>query len=836
MKKSLKKQSSNTEKNVKSKNKVAHIRNAIPVSFDNETNLFVDEKGHYIKMVRVQGINLFGFKKEDQDSYINALRGIFSNTIGKAQIYSYEVPADVDGYAEDYEYAKQQLNLTNPQDSIKYEILSKNQARLVNTSITRELVDRIFLVILKDTDLQRLQQKVNEVISALGAYNKCTELSTLEIIAVIYDYYNPRSSQMGNIFDNAKLDDLNVMDYIYPDYLSFANIGVYKKVVNVNNVYCRTKYYSQALGSGEIFFAFLSYMATLIDVDFSLHWEPGETEEVKKCLNKSFKNSQKNMDNSKDATSQKTAQQEAQKTSEMLDSFISEGDTGLYFSVCIRLKSDTIESLDELTKQVDKRLSTLNIRMRDGVFQPLELFNLSAPICWNELPAYMQLCNTHTLANGYPFVFETLYDHVPVYSRNDDLITHMPPIYVGNTIDTGGVVFYDNFTKEKDRTNYNEFIVGNSGMGKTFFLMGLIRSRLALGYKQFIIDVEGKELNKLTKRYGGTNINCGNGDRGRINPLQLRFNIPDDDTGEGKIPLNQIKPLAEHLRFLRTFFDSYKGDYTNDIALLEDTTIEEALETIYERHGITFETTAQYVVDNFKSEDYPIMSELYDELQNKLNLAKNENPRIPEKISRIEKCVAFIRPLALGADSSIFNGCTNVDIDADIVNFDISSINNNMKNRVLKTQYFNVLSFIWTEIISNMDKRRIQIYADEFSVIMDPRYMDIMIYFGTIIKRARKYYGGLTTATQMIQDVLKESVKDQGQAIIEQSTYQFFFGLGAQGTEYFKNTNLIPESEIDFISRAQLGQCYAKIGSQTAMRVHVTPDDETLEEFESMKS
>lgn len=96
-----------------------------------------------------------------------------------------------------------------------------------------------------------------------------------------------------------------------------------------------------------------------------------------------------------------------------------------------------------------------------------------------------------------------LYDSTQ-YSQD----VHYPPVYIGNTIQTNGVVFYDNFTKKDDRSNYNEFVIGNSGMGKTFFLMWLIYNRCGLGYKQYILDVEGKELNKLTYELGGANIDC----------------------------------------------------------------------------------------------------------------------------------------------------------------------------------------------------------------------------------------------------------------------------------------------------------------------------------------
>ena len=95
-------------------------------------------------------------------------------------------------------------------------------------------------------------------------------------------------------------------------------------------------------------------------------------------------------------------------------------------------------------------------------------------------------------------------------------------------------------------------------MGKTLFLMWLIKERYGLGYKQFIIDIEGKELHRLVHVLGGENINYSDGRSGLINPLQIRLNVPESEKDNEKTPLTEIFPLSEHIRFLRSFFDAYQ--------------------------------------------------------------------------------------------------------------------------------------------------------------------------------------------------------------------------------------------------------------------------------------
>ena len=73
-----------------------------------------------------------------------------------------------------------------------------------------------------------------------------------------------------------------------------------------------------------------------------------------------------------------------------------------------------------------------------------------------------------------------------------------------------------------------------------------------------------------------------------------------------------------------------------------------------------------------------------------------------------------------------------------MINFNISGLQDNTSSRILITQYYNILSYIWTEVVSDMEDIRKQIYADEFGVIMDPELGGVMKYFNSIIRRDRK--------------------------------------------------------------------------------------------------
>lgn len=824
--KKKKKNQKDTPKSEKINLKKIDIHNIIPFAHDDEKHMFKDKDGNYLMMVRTVGTNLFGFKDSDKMAYINAFSRVFNRSIGEGQLYSYMIGADVDSYVADFQYFKDNLNMDDDRDVIRYDILDEAQKRLKYTALTKELVDRCFVFILKGKDIFQLEQRCKEIVSALGSYQKTFILDFTDTFLVLYNYYHPQQSKMFT--EMAKEAD-DIIDFLCPTRIGLVDTG-YKQCVELDGIYCRTKYLRD-YKKGAIF-ALMSYLATAGDIDFSMHFKPAQSDVLTKAMDKKLNNIEKNMQKAKEASTQAKLQSEYAETQEMVNKVSADGDEPVDFAVFLRIKGTDIKTVRDISKDLDDTFASFGLRFDDGVFEPLEMFNLSAPICYDyyRKDSFCKTTQVPALAWMYPFVFEALYDSTPLNNH-----VNYPPVYIGNTIQTNGVVFYDNFTKKDDRSNYNEFVVGKSGMGKTFYMMWLIYNRCGLGYKQYVIDVEGKELNKLTYYLGGVNIDCSNGEKGRINPLHIRFNVPDSDTGDGKVPLSEIYPMEQHIRFLRSFLNAYKGD-SDEIGILHNNLIEKAIIEVYKNVGIDFKTDAEYISNNFKNEDYPIFSDVYDMIAKWLKeLQIENNNQDSAEIERYKVCLAFLEPIAYGADANLFNGHTNVDLSSNLINFNISALQDNTGSRVLATQYYNILSYIWTDIISDSGNNRKQLYADEFSVIMDPRYLDIMMYFQTVIKRVRKYMAGFTSATQQVSDVLKDSVREQGEAIIENSVYQFFFGLGTEGIEYFKKTNLIPESEQEFVQFANIGECYAKIGTSTAMRIHIQISDNAFNIFRSLK-
>ena len=99
-----------------------------------------------------------------------------------------------------------------------------------------------------------------------------------------------------------------------------------------------------------------------------------------------------------------------------------EGSTPIYFLVSIRIAADSPELLKERCKDVDNLATQLNIKFREGMHRPMEMFNLSSPLCLNQVPEYNQLTTVDTLGYMYPFTHEALYDSTVRRDNNQNVI------------------------------------------------------------------------------------------------------------------------------------------------------------------------------------------------------------------------------------------------------------------------------------------------------------------------------------------------------------------------------------------------------------------------------
>ncbi len=360
------------------------------------------------------------------------------------------------------------------------------------------------------------------------------------------------------------------------------------------------------------------------------------------------------------------------------------------FGLYITVPADTLDQLNQLTKEVDSVLSSLLIVARQATLEMEEGFKSTLPLFYDKLSVWRNM-DTTSLATTFPFATASL-------TRNEGIMYGM------NEHD-GSLIIFDRFTLE----NANSVILGKSGGGKSF-LVKLEASRLLMmGSDVIIIDPEN-EYEKLTKSMGGEFIVFSNSSQFKINP----FDLEKTNAGPDELS-NKILDLHSLMKVIMS-----------DLTPSQDALLDRALVLTYKEKGITQD------VETFKNEP-PLLEDLY-----KVFIGM-ETAEGKEMADRLEKFVS-------GSAAGIFNQRSNFDIKNPFTVFGIRDLEENLRPVAM----YVVLDYIWNRVRRD-PKRRILIVDEAWYLI---KQKDSGAYLHSFAKRARKYKLGLTTITQDVEDFL----------------------------------------------------------------------------------
>lgn len=765
----------------------------------------IKSTGEYIGAVMIQPVNIFGLRYEDQKRYLDTLDIIAnSKKLNAYQIYCSETGTDTKQYINVLSDKQQDFG-TDENGMRKFQILEEEKDTVTRQSYNKNLVSKYFYMIIKNENLDLLKQQLRDALYMFKTSFSADIVSYEDLLKTIYRYFNPFRSTYESL-RTKDIESLRIEDLVAPVSCMETKHKL-SQYMYIDKAYCKTyvAYAYPQLPS----FAWLSYLTSFRGVDFSCHVKDCDNSQLIKSYDKQYDNLQKNFDKEKHESDREKIRQDMDSVTMMIQSLTQGTKKAVSYVVTLRLEADTMEELDALEDALLAETASFDVLLRQGFFDQEALFKSTAPIGMNYISEYEKDIVSNTISFGFPYVFDSLND--PGQS-----------ILIGQSKSSGGPIFYNHLVKTKSRTNSNEIAFGLSGSGKTYFLMDLIYHRHARDLKQIIIDLEGKQMNKLTSHLGGEVVNCSTGHGGIINPLQVRITIDDDEDGD-KIPLNKIYPLASHIQYLRTFFQLY---FTG-LDRLMLSTIENAIEILYDNWGITYDTTALDLID-YKAHDYPIMSDLLTVMDRMLKDCDQSNK---EKLNRIESVRDFVKRLSVGADSVLFNGYTNVDLTNDTICFVLAGLQ--MKDAtILRTQYYNILTYILTEVISGKFTNWLQIYADEVHLLMSKDLPEVMVFLRQLIKIIRKYNGGLTLSTQDISDVMHPDLALYGEALLSNSNYKFYFKQSSKSVQYMLSNNMIAESDTKFLQYAELGQAYLDCGDN-AFQIEIVLSEEVKDLFDS---
>ncbi len=297
------------------------------------------------------------------------------------------------------------------------------------------------------------------------------------------------------------------------------------------------------------------------------------------------------------------------------------------------------------------------------------------------------------------------------------------------------------------------------------------------GTEVIIVDPEG-EYELLSQTLGGENLSFTPSSPIKLNPFDLSGLYEE---GENELGL-KILSLFGLLKII-----------TGNLDPAHDAILDRALVETYRQKGITTDPATQ-------TKQPPLMEDLYK------TLLGMEDQNAKELALRLEK---FIK----GSLAGIFNQQSNFDIKNSFTVFSLKGLEEELRPIAMHI----VLDFVWTKIRKSLKKRLL--ILDEAWYMM--KYEDSASYVYGIAKRARKYYLGLTTATQDVEDFLST---DYGKAVLTNSSIQMLLKQGTAEVDLIAKTFYLSEGEKELLISADIGEGLFFAGqNHVAMKVIAAP-------------
>ena len=297
-----------------------------------------------------------------------------------------------------------------------------------------------------------------------------------------------------------------------------------------------------------------------------------------------------------------------------------------------------------------------------------------------------------------------------------------------------------------------------------------------------IIDPED-EYRKLAAQVGGTYIDFSFSSPNRINPFELP-QLAEPDENE----------LAMKIISLHSLLKIMMGDMTPQ----EEAILDRALVMTYQMKGINRDPATH-------SLEPPLMEDLYKAL------VGMEEAVARGLADRLEKYVK-------GSFQGIFSQKSNVNFDNKLTVFGIK----NLQDELRPTAIFIILDYIWTKVKRDL-KRRLLV-VDEAWYLMKSEDSATFLY--SIAKRARKYFLGLTTITQDVEDFI---ASDHGKAIVTNSSIQVLMKQSTSAIDKLAQVFFLSQGERHLLLTAEVGEALFFAGqNHVAMRVVASPEEHEL--------
>ena len=372
----------------------------------------------------------------------------------------------------------------------------------------------------------------------------------------------------------------------------------------------------------------------------------------------------------------------------------------------ISIYADNSDELDKVESEIKSIMESKLVYVKPALFQQEQGFRSILPIAKDELSVHSKI-NSSPLSSLFPFIsFDLTSDKGILYGINRH---------------NSSLVLFDRFSLE----NYNSVSLAKSGSGKSYTTKLEILRTLMFDAEVLVIDPEN-EYQYMAEAVGGRYFNISLNSDHHINPFELP--LPGEDESSAAVLRSQIINLVGLFRIMM-----------GGLSAEEDAIIDRAITETYALKDITADS-------DFKNVEPPLLSDF------ELVVGGMEGGEsLAQRLSKYTR----------GTWSNFINRPSNIDINKKFVVFSIRDMEDELKPVAM----YIVTHYIWNAIRREIKKRLLVI--DEAWWMMKSE--DTASFLLSLAKRGRKYFLGLATITQDVDDFLKSPY---GTPIISNSSIQ----------------------------------------------------------------
>jgi conjugal transfer ATP-binding protein TraC len=406
----------------------------------------------------------------------------------------------------------------------------------------------------------------------------------------------------------------------------------------------------------------------------------------------------------------------------------------------ITIYANSHEELDKVEGEVRGILDSKLVYTKPALFEQEQGFRSTLPLAVDELNVHSKL-NSSPLSSIFPFIsFDLSSDRGILYGINRH---------------NASLILFDRFSLE----NYNSVVFAKSGSGKSYAVKLEILRSLMFDTDVIVIDPE-REYEYLAQATGGRTFNISLSSEHHINPFDLPAVKEDEEPAD---------ILRSNIINLVGLFRIMLGGLSPE----EDAIIDRAITETYALKDISGDS-------DFTGMEPPLLSDFESVLSG---------------MEGSESLVTRLSKYTRGTWAGFLNRPTNIDIKKQFIVFSVRDMEDELKPVAM----YIITHYIWNAVRQELKKRLLVI--DEAWWMMKSE--DTASFLYSLAKRGRKYYLGLATITQDVEDFLRSPY---GRPILSNSSIQLLLKQSPTVIDTLKETFNLTDEEKFLLLESNVGE------------------------------